>query len=101
MNRLSTPQRAGIVSALVEGNGMRATARLTGRDKETVMRLLSEVGTACEIFQGGALRNLPCTRIECDEIWSFCYSKAKNIPENRAGEYGVGDIYTWVALDPI
>src|SRR6266571_7788684 len=100
MNRLSTPQRAAVVSALVEGNSIRATCRITGRDKETVMRLLDDIGVACDVYQGGALRNLTCKLIECDEIWSFVGCKAKNIPEKRQGERGIGDVYTWVALDP-
>jgi IS1 family transposase len=100
MNRLSTRERAAIVSALVEGNSIRATCRITGRDKETVMRLLDDIGAACDVYQGGALRNIPSKRIECDEIWSFVGAKAKNVPENRQDEYGIGDVYTWVALDP-
>jgi len=100
MNRLSTPERAAIVSALVEGNSIRATCRITGRDKETVMRLLAHIGVACDVYQGGALRNIPCKRVECDEIWSFVGAKAKNVPEQRQDEYGIGDVYTWVALDP-
>ncbi len=100
MNRLSTTERAAVVRALVEGNSIRATCRLTGRDKETVMRLLADIGAACDIYQGGALRNLDSRRIECDEIWSFCYAKQKNVPEKRRTEYGLGDVYTWVALDP-
>jgi IS1 family transposase len=100
MNRLSTTQRAAIVRALVEGNSIRATARLTGADKETVMRLLADVGTASDVYQGGALRNLSSKRIQCDEIWSFVGAKAKNVPEKRRGEYGIGDVWTWVALDP-
>jgi IS1 family transposase len=100
MNRLSTLKRAAIVRALVEGNSVRSTARLTAADKETVMRLLADVGAACDVYQGGALRNLKCKRIECDEIWSFVGAKAKNVPESRESEYGIGDAYTWVALDP-
>lgn len=100
MNRLNTVERAAIVGALVEGNSIRSTCRMTGRDKETVTRLLADLGAACEIFQGGALRDLTCRRIECDEIWSFCYAKQKNVPERLKGKYGVGDVFTWVALDP-
>lgn len=100
MNRLSTSERAAIVSALVEGNSIRATCRIAGRDKETVMRLLDDIGVACDVYQGRALRDLSCKRIECDEIWAFVGAKAKNVPEKRRGEYGVGDVYTWVALDP-
>lgn len=73
---------------------------MTGRDKETVSRLLADLGAACDIFQGGALRDLPCKRIECDEIWSFVGAKKQNIPASRKDERGIGDVYTWVALDP-
>src|SRR2546423_4627087 len=73
---------------------------MTGRDKETVMRLLDDIGVACDIYQGGTLRNLNSKRIQCDEIWSFVGAKAKNVPEKRKAEYGVGDVWTWVALDP-
>ena len=100
MNRLSTSERAAIIGALVEGNSIRATCRMTGRDKETVMRLLDDIGAACDVYQGGALKNLSCKRIQCDEIWSFVGAKAKNVPEKRRGEYGIGDAWTWVALDP-
>jgi IS1 family transposase len=64
------------------------------------MRLLADLGAACDIYQGGALRNLACTKIECDEIWSFVGAKAKNVPDERRDERGIGDVYTWVALDP-
>ena len=95
MNRLSTSERAAVIGALVEGNSIRATCRITGRDKETVMRLLDDIGAACDVFQGGALKNLPCRRIQCDEIWSFVGAKAKNVPEKRKSEYGIGDAWTW------
>jgi IS1 family transposase len=100
VNRLSTFERASIVRALIEGNSIRATARLTGTNRETVMRLLSDLGASCDVFQGGALRNIASRRIECDEIWSFVGAKARNVPEKRRDEYGIGDVYTWVALDP-
>jgi IS1 family transposase len=64
----------------------------------TVTKLLVDVGTACSQYQFETMRNLPCKQIQCDEIWSFCYSKEKNVPENRKGEYGIGDVYTWTAL---
>jgi IS1 family transposase len=89
-----------VVRALVEGNSIRATCRMTGVAKQTVLDLLADLGPACAIYQSGALRNLACKRIEADEIWCFCYSKQKNVPEKRKDEYGIGDVYTWVALDP-
>jgi IS1 family transposase len=88
------------VRALVEGCSIRSTVRMTGAAKQTILDLIAALGPACAIYQGGALRNLTCRRVECDEAWSFVGSKAKNVPEKRKGEHGIGDAYTWVALDP-
>ncbi len=99
MNRLDTKRRAQIVAALVEGNSVRATCRMTGADKGAVLKLLVELGAACEKYQDVTLRNLKLTWIQCDEIWEFVYAKAKNVPEGHAGEWGFGDVWTWVAMD--
>ena len=64
----------------------------------TVTKLLLDVSTAVAAYQDHTLRDLPCKRIQCDEIWSFCYAKAKNVPEEKKGEWGYGDVWTWVAL---
>ncbi len=98
MNKLNTAKRAQILNMLVEGNSMRATSRMADCSINTVTKLLVDVGTACSQYQHETLRNLPCTRIQCDEIWSFCYSKEKNVPQERKEEYGIGDVYTWTAL---
>lgn len=98
MNRLSTERRAQIIGCLVEGNSIRATVRMTGAAKDTVTKLLVDLGKACAEFQDQALRDLPCTVIECDEIWSYCYAKAKNVPDEHKGEWGYGDVWTWTAL---
>lgn len=98
MKILTTQQRAQVIRCLVEGNSIRATVRLTGVAKNTIVKLLNEVGDACTKFQHEAFRNLPCKRIQCDEIWSFCYSKAKNVPEEKRGQFGFGDVWTWTAL---
>jgi IS1 family transposase len=100
MNRLSRERRAQVISTLIEGNSIRATCRMTGTAKGTVLRLLAEVGAACAEYQDKHLRNLPCQRIQCDEIWSFCYAKEKNVPDDRKGELGFGDVWTWTALCP-
>jgi IS1 family transposase len=100
MNRLSRAERATIIRALVEGNSIRSTSRMTGAARNTITTLLVELGTACAAYQDRALRNLGSTRIECDEVWSFCYAKAKNVPEERRGEFGYGDVWTWTAIDP-
>lgn len=98
MNRLSLQDRARILGCLVEGNSLRATTRLIGCSINTVTKLLVDVGTACGIYQNEVLRDLPCKRVQVDEIWSFCYSKQKNTPPNVRG-LGRGDVYTWVAID--
>ena len=99
MNKLSVERRANVIKALVEGNSIRATCRMTGTAKCTVTRLLAEVGIACAKYQQEHLVDLPCNLIQCDEIWSFCYAKQKNVPEHLQGKVGVGDVWTWVALD--
>ncbi|HKG40101.1 MAG TPA: IS1 family transposase [Conexibacter sp.] len=98
MNRLSTERRAAIIGCLVEGNSIRATVRITGAAKNTVTRLLVDLGEACAEYQNHALRQLPCRTIEADEIWSFAYAKQKNVPEQFRGTPGYGDVWTWVAL---
>jgi len=100
MNRLSRSERAQIIQLLVEGNSLRSTSRITGRSINTVSKLLVDIGAACSEFQDRTIRNLTPTRIECDEIWAFCYAKAKNVPEDHADELGYGDIWTWTAIDP-
>lgn len=99
MNRLTNERRAAILRCLVEGNSIRATARITGAAKNTVSKLLRDVGAACSEYSDSVMRDLPCKRIQCDEIWSFCYAKQKNLPPELRGEYGYGDVWTWVAID--
>ena len=88
-----------VVSNLVEGVGVNATTRLSGVAKNTVLKLLRDLGTACEECQREHVRDLTCQRIQCDEIWQFCYSKAKNVPEKYRGVFGFGDVWTWVGID--
>src|SRR6202142_2173248 len=78
MNQLTTDERSRVVAALVEGNSLRSITRMTGVHRTTVMKLLADLGRACSIYQDKAFRNLPCKRIEADEIWSFCGAKEKN-----------------------
>jgi hypothetical protein len=96
MNRLSTEKRAGIVASLVEGNSIRATVRMTGAAKNTITKLLVDLGQASSEYQDRTLRNLPCKRIECDEIWAFVGAKAKNVRPDHPQDYG--DVWTWTAL---
>jgi IS1 family transposase len=99
MNRLTQEKRAQVIACLVEGNSIRSTVRMTGVAKNTVVKLLVDMGTACSVHMDATMRDLPCERIQVDEIWSFCYSKAKNVPDEHRGEFGYGDVWTWVALD--
>jgi IS1 family transposase len=100
MNKLGRAERAQIIRALVEGNSLRSTTRITGRSINTVSKLLVDLGRACTAYQMRTLVDLPATRIECDEIWEFVYSKARNVPDEHRNEWGYGDVWTWVALDP-
>jgi hypothetical protein len=99
MNRLNLQSRARILGCLTEGNSLRATTRMVGCSINTVTKLLVDLGTACGIYQNEVFRDLTCKRIQVDEIWSFCYAKQKNVAPNRAGVFGQGDVYTWVAID--
>jgi IS1 family transposase len=99
MNKLNTAKRTQAVAALVEGNSIRATCRMTGIAKGTALSLLVNLGAACEQYQDRELRSLKTKRVQVDEIWSFCYAKAKNVPKDHAGEWGYGDVWTWTALD--
>ncbi|MHC4150409.1 MAG: IS1 family transposase [Planctomycetota bacterium] len=98
MNRLSIKKRAQILHMLVEGNSLRATARMADVSRNTVDKLLRDVGVACLEYQDKTLRNLQCARIQCDEIWSFCYAKDKNVPADKKGQFGYGDVWTWTAI---
>jgi len=98
MNKLDVKKRAQILSCLVEGNSIRATVRMTGAAKNTVAKLLADVGAACAAYQDRTMRNLPCKRIQCDEIWSFVYAKQKNVKTAKAAPEGAGDAWTWTAL---
>lgn len=99
MNRLSTTERAQIIRALVEGNSIRSTVRMTGFALNTIVKLLLDLGTVCSAYQDEHLRDLTCQRLQLDELWSFVHAKDKNVPEDRKGEFGVGDVWTWVAID--
>jgi len=99
MNKLSLEKRTQIVNLLVEGNSLRATSRIADVSINTVTKLLVDVGSACQKYHDENVKGLASKHIQCDEIWSFVYSKEKNIPENLRGKFGIGSIWTWVALD--
>ena len=79
--------------------GINAATRITGASKNTVLKLLADAGEACAKYQDEAMRDLKCKRVECDEIWSFVGMKQKNVPEELQGTFGLGDVYTWTAID--
>src|SRR6266700_8056769 len=99
MNRLPIEERARIIGMLIEGMSLRATSRLADVSINTVTKLLVDVGSASADYQDRTLRNLKCKRIQCDEIWCFCYAKHKNVPEKKKGQFGYGDVWTWTAID--
>jgi IS1 family transposase len=100
MRKLTHAQRVQVVNCLIEGCSIRATVRMTGVAKKTVMRLLVEVGQVCEEYQDRVFRNLPCQRIQLDELWGFNYCKAKNVTPKIADKVpGAGDVWLWVAID--
>src|ERR1039458_3922141 len=99
MNRLSREKQTQIIAALVEGNSLRATARMMNVSKDTVMKLQVEAGYACADFQDKAFQNLTCKRVQVDEIWAFCYAKEKTVPSDKQGKFGYGDVWTWAAID--
>jgi IS1 family transposase len=100
MNKLTHTQRVQVINCLIEGCSIRATVRMTGVAKKTVMRVLVEVGQVCESYQDRVLRNLPCRLIQLDELWGFNYCKAKTVtPEIAERVPGAGDVWLWVAID--
>lgn len=99
MNQLSTEKRAAVVAALVEGNSIRSTVRMTGVAKNTVVKLLVDLGEACSMLHDQAVRNVRSRRVQCDEIWSFVGAKDKNVPAEKRGQFGIGSVWTWTAID--
>ena len=99
MNKLSIDRQAQVIKILCEGNSIRSTARITNTAINTVVKLLRDVGAACLAYQYQNIRNLSCKKLQVDEIWSFVYAKAKNVPEAHNGEFGYGDVWTFTAID--
>jgi len=100
MNKLDAAKRSQIVSGIVEGCSIRSISRMTGCSKNTIVKLLVELGAACAEYMDKNLVNLSCERVQVDEIWSFCYAKAKNVtPAIIAKNPAAGDVWTWVAID--
>ena len=99
MNQLSTERRAALVAALVEGNSVRATARMTDTAFNTVLKFVVDIGTVCRTYLDETMRGLTCQRLQADEIWQFCYAKDRNVPASMRGKPGIGSVWTWIAMD--
>jgi IS1 family transposase/lambda repressor-like predicted transcriptional regulator len=98
-NVLSNADRTAVIAALVEGCSIRSTSRMTGVARNTVTKLLLDLAKVCATYSDEHLVNLPCKRLQVDEIWEFCYAKAKNVPADKKGVFGYGDVWTFVAID--
>ena len=95
-NVLSAEKQNAIIGALAEGSSIRSIERITGVHRDTIMRLGVKVGQGCAILMDTAMRNLPCNRLEMDEIWGFVGKKDRNV---REGEDAVGSVWTFCAID--
>jgi IS1 family transposase len=98
MNKLPLNKRIQILSMLVEGSSMRSISRVADVSINTVSKLLVEAGEACLAFHDESVRGLNCKRIQCDEIWSFCYAKEKNAPVAKSAPTFAGDVWTWTSI---
>src|SRR5262245_58407871 len=98
MNKLDRKARAQILHMLCEGRSIRAITRITGASKNTVAKLLVDAGTACAAYQDRVLRNLPCKRVQVDEIWSFIYTKHNKLAQAKKAPLDAGDVWTWTAI---
>lgn len=99
MNKLSLQKRAQILGMLVEGNSLRSTSRMADVSFNTVLKMIGDAGCALAAYHNEHVRNLTCNKVQCDEIWSFCYAKEKNVKTAKAAPQGSGDAWTWVAID--
>jgi IS1 family transposase len=99
MNKLPLKTRAAILSMLVEGSSMRSISRITGVSINTVTKLLTDAGKAFAAYHDATVRNVKASNVQCDEIWSFCYAKDKNVATAKAAPEGAGDVWTWTAID--
>ena len=99
MNKLTLSKRVQILSMLVEGSSMRSVSRVVGVSINTVTKLLVDAGEACEAFHDKHVRSVTTRRVECDEIWAFCYAKQKNAGRITGETDHAGDVWTWTAID--
>lgn len=101
MNKLDKRRRIQVIASLVEGNSIRATVRMTGVAKNTIVELLEDIGAECLDYQDKAFNNLTCKRLQCDEIWSFVGAKAKNVPAEKQGDLALATFGRGLLLMPI
>src|SRR6266496_2727905 len=99
MNKLPLAKRVQILSMLCEGSSMRSISRVADVSINTVYKLLAAAGPVCERFHDETVRGVTSKRVQCDEAWSFCYAKQKNVASAKAAPAGAGDVWTWTALD--
>lgn len=99
MNKLPLETRVQILNLLVEGSSLRSISRVCGVSINTVSKLLVDAGMACATYHDRQVRNVAAKRVQCDEIWSFCYAKDKNVRDAKAAPDGAGNVWTWTALD--
>jgi IS1 family transposase len=99
MNKLPHAKRTQILAMLCEGSSMRSISRVADVSINTVSKILVEAGEACLILHDETVRNVKASRIQCDEIWSFCHAKQKNVAAAKAAPEGAGDVWTWTAID--
>ena len=100
MNKLPHTKRVQILAMLCEGSSMRSISRIADVSINTVTKALVDAGEACLALHDETVRNVTAKRIECDEIWSFCHAKQKNVADAKAALDGAGDVWTWTAIDP-
>jgi len=99
MNKLSVERRARILACLCEGLSVRATCRLLDCSKDAVLKLIVDAGEACVAYHDAMIQSVASKRVQVDEVWSFVHAKAKNVPEEKRGQFGFGDVWTWTAID--
>ena len=99
MNKLPIEKRVQILNMLVEGMSMRSVSRVAGVSINTVTKLMVEAGEACAAYHDEAVRDVEARKVQCDEIWAFCYAKDKNVARAKAAPHGAGDVWTWTAID--
>ena len=99
MNKLSLERRARILACLCEGTSVRATCRLMDCSKDAALKLVVDAGTACAAYHDQHVRGIAAKRVQVDEIWNFVHAKAKNVPQEKRGQFGFGDVWTWTGID--